>query len=249
MALANRKSEDIFNKNTGGSKNAKSITDAKELEIKAKFDNGDHILDEGMFENLAPALYAVQQVAEDIEEIRRFISSEISSISTSQASAITANTNKRDARLIYVPLVCNMLNADCTTAQFVPFSDGITEGTSSTNPRNVFVAPANGTIKSIHIVSQNSLLEKGSGQPLLAVFSKRTNGSSSLTPCAIATMTTVAANTVINGTFAATPKGGTLAFSKGEQVLVSLQLTGGKPTGNKNYYVTVVFQLDQSNLD
>jgi len=94
MALANRKSEDIFNKNTGGSKNAKSITDSKELEIKAKFDNGDHILDEGMFENLAPALYAVQQVAEDIEEIRRFISSEITSITTSQANAITANTAK-----------------------------------------------------------------------------------------------------------------------------------------------------------
>ena len=94
MALANRKSEDIFNKNTGGSKDAKSITDAVEREIKDKFDNGDHILDQGMFENLAPALYAVQQVAEDIEEIRRFISSEITSITTSQASAITANTAK-----------------------------------------------------------------------------------------------------------------------------------------------------------
>jgi hypothetical protein len=94
MALANRKSEDIFNKKTGGSKDAKSITDSKELEIKSKFDNGDHILDEGMFENLAPALYAVQQVAEDIEEIRRFITSEITSISTSQANAIIANTAK-----------------------------------------------------------------------------------------------------------------------------------------------------------
>ena len=94
MALANRKSEDIFNKKTGGAKDAKSITDSKELEIKAKFDNGDHILDEGMFENLAPALYAVQQVAEDIEEIRRFIVSEITSITTSQANAITANTAK-----------------------------------------------------------------------------------------------------------------------------------------------------------
>jgi hypothetical protein len=94
MALANRKSEDIFNKKTGGSKDAKSITDSKELEIKSKFDNGDHILDEGMFENLAPALYAVQKVAEDIEEIRRFITSEITSITTSQANEITANTAK-----------------------------------------------------------------------------------------------------------------------------------------------------------
>ncbi len=283
MALANKKITDIFNKRTGASKDAKSITDAVELEIKTKFDNGEHIEDNGMFTNLAPALYAVQQVADDIEEIRRFISGEITSIttsqanaitantaktgittsqadaivantaktgiSTSQASAITANTAKRDATNIYVPLVCNMLNADCTTAQFVPFSDGITEGTSSTNPRNVFVAPASGTIKSIHIVSQNSLLDKAKGVPLAATFSKRTNGSSSLTPCAAVLMTTVDANTVINGTFAALPKSGTLAFSKGEQILVSLQLTGGVPTGNKNYYVTVVFQLDQSNLD
>ena len=249
MALANRKSEDIFNKKTGGAKDAKSITDSKELEIKAKFDNGDHILDEGMFENLAPALYAVQQVAEDIEEIRRFIVSEITSITTSQADAIVANTAKRNATNIYFPLVCNMLNADCTTAQFVPFSDGITEGTSTTNPRNVFVAPANGTIKSIHVVSQNSLLDKGKGVPLVATFAKRANGSSSLAPCATVTMSTVAANTVMNGTFVAAAKGGTLAFSKGEQILVSLQLAGGVPTGNKNYYVTVVFQLDQSNLD
>ena len=94
MALANKKITNIFNKNTGGSKDAKSITDAIELEIKTKFDNGEHIEDNGMFTNLAPALYAVQQVADDIEEIRRFITSEITSITTSQANAITANTAK-----------------------------------------------------------------------------------------------------------------------------------------------------------
>ena len=94
MALANKKITDIFNKNTGGSKNSKSITDAVELEIKTKFDNGEHIEDNGMFTNLAPALYAVQQVADDIEEIRRFITSEITSITTSQADAIVANTAK-----------------------------------------------------------------------------------------------------------------------------------------------------------
>ena len=94
MALANKKITDIFNKNTGGSKDAKSITDAVELEIKTKFDNGEHIEDNGMFTNLSPALYAVQQVADDIEEIRRFITSEITSITTSQANAITANTAK-----------------------------------------------------------------------------------------------------------------------------------------------------------
>ena len=249
MALADRKIPDVFNKKTGGSKDARSITNEKELEIKAEYDAGVHIADEGMFNTISPALYAIQKLSEDIDELRRFVSGEITSISTSQANAITANTAKRDATNIYFPLVCNMLNADCTTAQFVPFSDGITEGTSTTNPRNVFVAPANGTIKSIHVVSQNSLLDKGKGVPLVATFAKRANGSSSLAPCATVTMSTVAANTVMNGTFVAAAKGGTLAFSKGEQILVSLQLAGGVPTGNKNYYVTVVFQLDQSNLD
>ena len=249
MALADRKIPDVFNKNTGVSKDTRSITEAKELEIKAEYDAGVHIADDGMFNTIEPELYAIQKLSEDIDELRRFVSGEITSISTSQANAITANTAKRDAANIYVPLVCNMLNADCTTAQFVPFSDGITEGTSSTNPRNVFIAPARGAIKSIHIVSQNSLLDKGKGVPLVATFAKRANGSSSLAPCATVTMTTVAANTVMNGTFVAAAKGGTLAFSKGEQILVSLQLAGGVPTGNKNYYVTVIFQLDQTNLD
>ena len=94
MALANKKITDIFNKKTGGAKDSKSITDAEELAIKTKFDNGEHIEDNGMFTNLAPALYAVQQVADDIEEIRRFITGEITSITTSQANAIIANTAK-----------------------------------------------------------------------------------------------------------------------------------------------------------
>ena len=266
MALADRKIPDVFNKNTGVSKDTRSITEAKELEIKAEYDAGIHIADDGMFNTIAPALYAIQKLSEDIDELRRFVVNEVTSISTSQASAITANTAKtgistsqasaitantakRDATNIYFPLVCNMLNADCTTAQFVPFSDGITEGTSTTNPRNVFVAPGNGTIKSIHIVSQNSLLERGSGVQLVASFAKRANGSSSLVPAADVVMTTVAANTVMSGNFVASAKGGTLAFSKGEQILVSLTLAQGVPTGSKNYYVTVVFQLDQSNLD
>jgi hypothetical protein len=78
MALGDRKSSDIFNKNTGGSADSKSISTSKETEIKNKFDRGEHIEDAGMFENLAPALYAIQQLTEDIEELRRYITAEIS---------------------------------------------------------------------------------------------------------------------------------------------------------------------------
>ena len=77
MALGDRKSSDIFNKKTGGSKDAKSIDTAKETEIKSKFDRGEHIEDAGMFENLAPVLYAIQQLTEDIEELRRYITAEV----------------------------------------------------------------------------------------------------------------------------------------------------------------------------
>ena len=94
MALADRKSEDVFNTRTGVSKDSKSIEETDKTRIKTAFDNGDHINDLGMFENLAPALHAIQQLSEDIEELRRYVTAEITSITSAQASAITANTAK-----------------------------------------------------------------------------------------------------------------------------------------------------------
>ena len=95
MALGNRKSADVFNTRTGASRDSKSIEEDDKTRIKNSFDNGDHIVDLGMFENLAPALHAIQQLAEDIEELRRYVTAEITSITSAQASAITANTAKR----------------------------------------------------------------------------------------------------------------------------------------------------------
>ena len=111
MALANRKSEDVFNKKTGGDKDAKSIDTAKETEIKDKFDNGDHILDEGMFENLAPALHAVQQLAEDVEELRRYIlalapdEKPLPTISTASHTVDFTVTNSRGAYALVITVV------------------------------------------------------------------------------------------------------------------------------------------------
>ena len=95
MALGDRKIPDVFNKKTGGSKDARSITSAKELEIKAEYDAGVHVADDGMFNTIAPALYAIQKLSEDIDELRRYITAEITSITSTQANAITANTAKR----------------------------------------------------------------------------------------------------------------------------------------------------------
>ena len=77
MALGDRKIVEVFNKKSGGSKDARSIDTAKELEIKAQYDNGDHVNDTGMFDNIAPALYAIQKLSEDIDELRRYITAEV----------------------------------------------------------------------------------------------------------------------------------------------------------------------------
>lgn len=94
MALGDRKSSDIFNTRTGASRDSKSIDETDKSRIENSFNNGDHIVDLGMFENLAPALHAIQQLAEDIEELRRYVTAEITSITSAQTSAITANTAK-----------------------------------------------------------------------------------------------------------------------------------------------------------
>ncbi len=77
MALGDRKSSDIFNTRTGASKDSKSIDEADKTRIEDSFNNGDHVVDLGMFENLAPALHAIQQLSEDIEELRRYITAEV----------------------------------------------------------------------------------------------------------------------------------------------------------------------------
>jgi len=172
-------------------------------------------------------------------------------ISTSQASAITANTAKRDATDIYFPVVCNMLNANLVNKQYVPFSDGITESAAATSPRNVFVAPCSGQIKSIHISSPNSTLSGGKAQILTATFEKTPNSSTTLETHGTISLLTAAGNNLIEGDFALNPlnKGASLSFVKGDRLLVGLDFANNLPTGNKNYYVTVVFKLNQPNLD
>jgi len=239
MALADRKSQDIFNKRTGSDKDAKSIDDSKEREIKDKFDNGEHILDEGMLENLAPALYAVQQVAEDIEELRRFVSSEITSITSSQSNAITANTAKRDARYVFIPVICNFYG-DINTESYVPFSDGETESTASSNRRNQFIAPFDGQFHKAIFRSNQSLLERGAGVTLTVKSKKANNNDSRVNDLETETVTTTAAENFMEVTFSSAS-----SFSKGDRLLMSMDLPG-VPRGSKNWFVTVIFKIDQT---
>jgi hypothetical protein len=220
MALADIKAEDIFNKNTGGDKDGKTIDSAKETEITTKFDNGEHITDHGMFENLAPALYAVQQVADDIKELRRHVVNDVT-------------------KWAYIPIVCNFYG-DINTESYVPFSDGETESTANSNRRNQFIAPFDGQFHKAIFRSNQSLLEKGKGVTLTVKSKKVNNNSSTVNDLETETVTTTAAENFMEVTFSSSS-----AFNKGDRLLMSMDLPGA-PKGSKNWFVTVIFKIDQT---
>jgi len=166
-------------------------------------------------------------------------------ISTAQANAITANTAKRDARYIYVPVVCNFYGDLSTGEYHVPFSDGETESTSTTNRRNQFVAPCDGHFHKVIVRSNNSTLERGSATDLTIKSKKVVAGTASVTTLETKVVDTVAAETKMVTTFDSTNS----AFDEGDRLLLSMQLTDGFPRGSKSYFVTVVFKIDQSDLD
>lgn len=94
MALANKKSEELYNRKTGASADAKTIDATKETILQNAFNDKEYINDEtNLFFN-AGLVYIVQQMQEDIEELRRYVSNDIDTLTTAQANAITANTAK-----------------------------------------------------------------------------------------------------------------------------------------------------------
>ena len=163
-------------------------------------------------------------------------------ITDSQASAITANTAKRDARYIYFPIVANF-SGNINSAQFLPLSDGETEGTNSVQRRNQFIAPCAGTLHKIFVRSNASLQSGGRGVTMTATLDKYASGDDSRaanTSRQISTGATAVTNTIdfseVSGN----------NFTAGTRLLVKLQ---APLNATKNYYVTVVFKLDQSDLD
>jgi len=111
MALASKKYERIFSKT--GSDADKISTEAFD-EIKEDFDQNRYLEDAGQFSMLGPILYQLQQMQDELDALRSEISSnkdkatfpglgtssstalagDTTTISTAQASAITANTAK-----------------------------------------------------------------------------------------------------------------------------------------------------------
>ena len=168
MALGDRKSSDIFNKNTGGSKDAKSIDTEKEAEIRTAFNNGDHIADVGKLDNLAPVLYAIQQLTEDIEELRRYVTAEITSITSAQASAITANTAKITSPSWVPSSNPNYLTSSSTQSKYLR-SDSADYFTGKLNWDGADYADginmSLGNINDAHYIKANEFLQRLSGRP------------------------------------------------------------------------------------
>ena len=74
MALADKKYERLFS--TTGS-DADKIDNDKFTRIKAKFDNNEYLEDEDNFETLAPVLYQIQKMQDELDEIRRHVVNDI----------------------------------------------------------------------------------------------------------------------------------------------------------------------------
>ena len=76
MALANKKNKTIFTK-TGSGKD--KVDDTKITELETKFANGEHIQDRGSFAQLGIVYLQLQNISEELDELRRYMTNDISS--------------------------------------------------------------------------------------------------------------------------------------------------------------------------
>tara|TARA_R110002074_G_scaffold44409_2_gene115589 strand:- start:224 stop:658 length:435 start_codon:yes stop_codon:yes gene_type:complete len=94
MALNSKKYERVFS--TTGSDNDKIDTDTFN-DIKNDFDSNLYIQDVGQFKLLGPALYQIQKLTEELDDLRSEISSNKDKVSmtlgTSRSTALAGNTN------------------------------------------------------------------------------------------------------------------------------------------------------------
>lgn len=74
MALANKKNKTIFTKvGTGNDK----IESDKLTELESKFNAGEHVKDRGSFAQLGVVYLLLQDISEELDEIRRYLTNEI----------------------------------------------------------------------------------------------------------------------------------------------------------------------------
>lgn len=73
MALADKKYERIFSI-TGNDDD--KIDNERFDRIKSKFDNKEYLKNNDSFETLAPIIYQMQLITEELDELRRFLKEE-----------------------------------------------------------------------------------------------------------------------------------------------------------------------------
>ena len=76
MALRDKKNKTIFTK-TGNGKD--KVDDTKITELETKFAKGEHIQDRGSFAQLGIVYLQLQNISEEIDELRRYMTNDISS--------------------------------------------------------------------------------------------------------------------------------------------------------------------------
>ena len=76
MALRDKKNKTIFTK-TGDGKD--KVDDTKITELETKFAKGEHIQDRGSFAQLGIVYLQLQNISEEIDELRRYMTNDISS--------------------------------------------------------------------------------------------------------------------------------------------------------------------------
>ena len=74
MALADKQYDRIFS--TTGS-DADKVDSGKLTRMQAKFDNNEYLEDDDSFETLAPLLYQIQKMQDELDEIRRHVKNDI----------------------------------------------------------------------------------------------------------------------------------------------------------------------------
>jgi hypothetical protein len=163
-------------------------------------------------------------------------------ITQQQVTAINDNSAKRDARFIYQTFIANF-NGNINSKRFVPLSDGETETTNPLTRRNNFIAPGDGILYKVLVRSNASLQSGGSGVTLTGQLHKYVDGNDNNVVIGSATTTTGSTARTNQLDFSSVNNNN---FRTGDRLLVSLQ---APLNANKNYYVTVVFKMDQARID
>jgi len=138
MALANKKHNRIYS--TTGSDSDK-VDSAKLSRMQAKFTSNEYLEDEDSFETLAPLIYQMEQMSQELDELRRFSNTELN--------------HKNSSKMI---LNCGWYGGS-TARQYLPFGYGGTFEATSPNgylEYGGFVAPCNGSVESVIIRSENA---------------------------------------------------------------------------------------------